>query len=171
MARLVAWAFATLLLVPATGVAAECEKGQNPAAKAGLPSGHADGKSDQGHQPPKFWVDPKLKAELAITDQQASDIEKVWRKDLQQRTDTRTRLEKLEAQLDQMMLDSSADEAAIVAQIDKVESARTEASKARMLMLYRINKLLTPEQRTKLAAKAKAMREQRPDGGRGGDHR
>ena len=55
-----------------------------------------------------------------------------------------------------------------MAQLEKVEAARTEASKARMLMLYRINKVLTPEQRAKFAAKAKAMREQRD--GRG-DHR
>jgi Spy/CpxP family protein refolding chaperone len=170
MARLVAWAFAALLLVPASGVAGECVKGQNPAPKPGASSGQGDGRGDQGHQPPKFWVDPKLKAELGISDQQAGLIEAIWRKDLQQRTDTRTKLDKLEAQLDQMMLDSSLDEAAIVAQIDKVEAARTEASKARMLMLYRINKVLNPDQRAKLAAKAKAMREQRPDGGRG-DHR
>jgi Spy/CpxP family protein refolding chaperone len=163
-----AWAFAALLLVPATGSAAECEKGQNPAAK-GAQSNHADGQ-DQGHQPPKFWVDPKLKAELGISDQQSATIEAIWQKGLPQRTETRTRLDKLEAQLDQMMLDASFDEAAIVAQIDKVEAARTEASKARMLMLYRINKVLNPDQRAKLAAKAKAMREQRPDSGRG-DHR
>jgi Spy/CpxP family protein refolding chaperone len=37
-----------------------------------------------------------------------------------------------------------------------------------MLMLYRINKVLSPEQRAKLADKAKAMRAQRD--GRG-DHR
>ena len=30
--------------------------------------------------------------------------------------------------------------------MDRVEAARTEASKTRVLMLYRINKLLTPDQ-------------------------
>jgi Spy/CpxP family protein refolding chaperone len=39
-------------------------------------------------------------------------------------------------------------------------------SKARVLMLYRINKLLTPDQRAKLDAKAKEMRGQRPGDGR-----
>jgi len=66
------------------------------------------------------------------------------------------------------MLDASLDEAAFLQQFDRVEGARTEANKARMLMLYRINKVLNPDQRAKLAAKAKAMREQRD--GRG-DHR
>jgi Spy/CpxP family protein refolding chaperone len=169
MARFYAWAFAALLLLPASGTAGECEKSQNPAGRSGAPAtGHADGRSDPGHQPPKWWVEPKLRAEFGITDAQSSAIEAIWQKGLPQRVETRTKLDKLEAQLDQMVLDASADEAAIVAQIDKVEMARTDASKARVLMLYRINKVLTPEQRAKLAAKAKAMREQRD--GRG-DHR
>ena len=74
--------------------------------------------------------------------------------------ETNERLDSLSAALDQMIL-NAADEAAVIAQIDKVEAARSEASKVRLLLLYRINKLLTPEQRTKVDAKAKAMREQR----------
>src|SRR5262249_44387707 len=167
MVRYVAWALAALLLIPAAGSAeALCEKVQGQ-AKPGASAGQPNGKPEQGHQPPKFWVDPKLKAELGITDQQSTAIEAIWQKGLPQRAETRSKLEKLEAQLDQMMLDASADEAAVIAQIDKVEAARTEASKARVLMLYRINKLLTPEQRAKVAAKAKEMREQRSGGGDG----
>jgi Spy/CpxP family protein refolding chaperone len=113
-------------------------------------------------------VEPKLREELGITDQQSAAIETIWQKGLPQRTKTRDKLEKLEAALDQMMLDASVDESAIEAQLDKVEAARTEASKARVLMLYRINKVLTPDQRAKLAAKAKAMRDQRPGDGRRG---
>lgn len=164
MARYVAWAVAALLLVPAAGSAAgPCEKSQNPPKQG---SAGPDGKPDSGHQPPKWWVEPKLRAELGITDQQSASIEAIWQKGLPQRAETRTRLEKLEAALDQMMLDASADESAVIAQLDKVEAARTEASKARVLMLYRINKVLSPEQRAKLAAKAKAMREQRSGDGR-----
>ena len=166
MARYVAWVFAALLLVPATGSAEGlCDRGQNqgkPASAAGQPGS----KPDQGHQQPKWWVDPKLRAELAITDQQSTAIEKIWSKDYNQRVETRKRLEELEAKLNQMMLAASVDEAAIIAQLDKVEAARTEVSKARVLMLYRINKLLTPDQRIKLDAMAKEMRGQRPGDGR-----
>jgi Spy/CpxP family protein refolding chaperone len=165
MARYVAWVFAALLLVPATGSAEGlCDKGQNQ-AKPGSAAGQPGSKPDQGHQPPKWWVEPNLRAELGITDQQSAAIEAIWKKDLQQRTDTRKRLETLEAQLDQMMVDASLDETAFLAQLEKVEAARIEASKWRMLMLYRMNKVLTPDQRVKLAAKAKAMRDQKPGGG------
>jgi Spy/CpxP family protein refolding chaperone len=164
--KFVAWAFAALLLVPAAGSAGECAHNQNP-ARAGSAAQATGGRppSSSDHPQPKFWVDPKLRAELGITDQQAAQIETIWQNGLPQRSETRTNLEKLEAQLDQMMHDASLDEAAFMAQFDKVEAARTEANKARMLMLYRINKVLNADQRAKLAAKAKAMRDGR------GDHR
>jgi Spy/CpxP family protein refolding chaperone len=168
MSRLFVWAVVALLVFPAVGSAADCERGQNPPGRTGAQSTHTEGRDDQNHQPLKFWIDPKLRAELGITDSQSSLIEAIWKKDLQQRSDSRSRLDKLETQLDQMMLDASLDEVAFMAQLDRVEAARTEASKARMLMLYRINKVLSPEQRAKLADKAKAMRAQRD--GRG-DHR
>ena len=165
MPRYVAWALAALLLLPAAGSAAGlCEKSQNASQQGGQNGG--GGKSDQGHQPLKWWIDPKSRGELGITDQQSTAIETIWRKELKERSDGRDRLEKLEKQLDQMLLDASLDETAFLARLDKVESARSEANKARMLVLYRINKVLTPDQRAKLAAKAKAMREQRD--GRGG---
>ena len=167
MARYVAWAFAALLVCPAAGSAADwCDRaqGQGKAAPA-----QADGKKpDQG--PPKWWIEPKMRAELGITDKQSAAIDAVWSKDYKQRSDTRKRLGELEDKLDQMMLDASADETAIVAQLDKVEALRTEVSKARVIMLYRINKLLVPEQRKKLDAMAKEMRGQRPGDSRR-DHR
>jgi Spy/CpxP family protein refolding chaperone len=165
MSTYVAWAFAALLLVPATGSAEGlCDKGQNQ-GKPGSAASQPGSKPDQGHQPYKWWVEPKSRAELGITDQQSALIEAIWKKDLQQRTDTRKRHEGLEAQIDQMMLDASFDEAAFMAQLDKVEKVRSEANKERMLVLYRINKVLTPDQRAKIAAKAKEMREQRSGGG------
>lgn len=170
MARQLAWAFAALLLVPAASSAAgTCEHHQQPPdqrqAAAAADKGRGDGKPDQPHQRPKWWVEPTLRQELGITDQQSAAIDAIWTKDLATRVERNAQLEKLEAALSQMIL-SVPDEAVINAQIDKVEAARSQASKARVLMLYRINRVLTPEQRTKLDAKARAMREQR-DRGRG----
>jgi Spy/CpxP family protein refolding chaperone len=162
MTRYVAWAFAALLLLPATGSATGlCDKGQSQGKSGGAPQ---SGKSDQGHQLPKWWVEPKSRAELGITDKQSALIDAAWKKDYQRRAEGRKKLAELEEKLDQMMLDASADEAAVVALLDKVEAARSDANKARMLMLYQINKLLTPDQRAKLDAKAKEMRGQRGGG-------
>jgi Spy/CpxP family protein refolding chaperone len=114
-------------------------------------------------------MDP-MKSELGITDQQSAAIEHIWQKGLPKRTEARDLLEKLDAELTKMIVDG-ADEAAVIAQIDKVEAARLEVNKNRDLMLYRMNKLLTPEQRMKLDAKAKAAREQRERRGSGGSSR
>ena len=115
--------------------------------------------------PKKWWIDAELRRELAITDQQSAAIEAIWQKTLPQRAEARDRLEKLDAVLQKMILEA-ADEAAVTAHLDRVGAALAESNKARMLMLYRINKVLTQEQRARLDARVKAMRER--DGRRGG---
>src|SRR5215510_1805194 len=98
MSRYVAWAFAALLLIPVTGSAEGlCDRAQGQ----GKPAGHEAGKPDQGHQPPpKWWIEPKLRAELEITDQQSREIDAIFNKDYKQRADTRKRLDELEKKLD-----------------------------------------------------------------------
>lgn len=126
-------------------------------------------KSPSGHEGrKKFWMDPELRAELGITDQQSAAIEQVWQRSYTQRRDLNERLEKADAILQKMLLDGVADEAVVAAQLDKVEAARSEANKARLLLLYRMNKHLTTDQRAKLE-KMRAMRER--DGRRGGGPR
>lgn len=103
-----------------------------------------------------------MRTELGITEPQSGAIEQVWQKTIPKLRELRERLDKLEAQLSQMILDAS-DESTVVAQIDKVENTRTEANKARTMMLYRMNRVLTPDQRVKL----KAMHDQREASRRG----
>ena len=170
MARHIAWIVGVLLLVPASGRAAgvgRCERAQATTPRGGPPPAtppkgdKADDKS-QGHSPPpKWWIDPKLRAELGITDQQSAAVDQIWQKSLIPLREGRQRLEKLEDALSQMT--DVADEAAVIAQIDRVESLRAELSKGRTLMIYRMNKILTADQR----AKVKAMYEH-PDQGRRG---
>ena len=179
MARNIAWVVAALLLVPASGRAAGlgeiavCDREQAPQQRGGHPATAAkadpaapksDKDKDKPSSPrperPKWWIDAKLRAELGITDQQSAALEAIWQKGLPMRIEGRERQEKLEATLSQMIL-TAVDEASFVAQLDKVEAARSESNKARLLMLYRMNRILRPEQRLKLDAKAKAMREQR----------
>lgn len=173
MARATVWTCAALLF---TGTAAHeataCEAAQQRTSKTTYTRSEQDRNGKRPDQPPsgregpkKWWIDPALRSELGITDQQSAAIEQVWQKSLTHRAETRERLEKLEATLQKMILEA-ADEAAVIAQLDRVEVARSEASKARMLLLYRMHRLLTQEQRAKLDARAKAMRDR--DGRRGG---
>ena len=106
---------------------------------------------DKRQPPPKWWIEEPMRGELGITDQQSAAVEQLWQKTIPKLREARERLDKLEEQLSQMIRDAS-DEAAVVAQIERVENTRSEANKARTLMLYRMNRVLTPEQRVKLKA-------------------
>jgi Spy/CpxP family protein refolding chaperone len=147
MARLVGWGVAALLLLPATGSAAAlCQQGQPTQQQR------------PNHQPaPKWWIDAQLRSELGITDQQSAAVDQIWQRSLPKLRDAHLRLEKLEDVLSQMILENTADDAVVIAQIEKVETTRAELNEARTTMLYRMNKLLTAEQR----AKVKAMYERR----------
>jgi len=120
-------------------------------------------KTDKGgdHRTPperaKWWIDPKLRAELGITDQQSAAVEQIWQKSTPGIGEVREKLQKLEETLAQLTRDDTIDEAKIIAQIDLVEQMRAETNRRRTLMIYRMNKILKPEQR----AKVKALYERR----------
>lgn len=140
MARHIAWALAALLFIPAAGGAAQPSPVQPPAGQ----------EAKQG-PPPKWWVDDKSRAELGITDQQSAAIEQLWQKSIPRLRELRMKLDGMESHLSQMVRDE-ADESTLVAEIDKVEAVRAEANKGRTLMLYRMNRVLSPDQRVKLKA-------------------
>jgi Spy/CpxP family protein refolding chaperone len=161
MARQIAWALAVLLLVPVASRAAEwCERDQASQQRGG--QGHSGDKNSDHKPPPKWWIDPQLRADLAITDAQSAAVDDIWQKSLPTLRDARGLLEKQEDVLSVMIRDGAA-EAAVAAQIERVENMRAELNKGRTLMIYRMNKVLTPEQR----AKVKAMMERRDSKGRG----
>jgi len=157
-----AWAVAGLLLLPGVGRAeglgdpGSCQREQAAQQRGAQPpgtphQGDKPGEKGQDHPPrPKWWIDPKLRAELAITDRQSADVDKIWQKSSPALTEGREKLLKLEDALSQMIY--VADEALVIAQIDKVENLRAELSKARTVMIYRMNKVLTPDQRAKVKA-------------------
>ena len=162
MARNIAWVVAALLLVPASGRAAGlgeiavCDREQAPQQR-GQTAGAAKPDKDKPSQRtdrPRWWIDAKLRGELGITDQQSAAIEAVWQKSLPGLREGRSKLEKLEDALSK--LTDGHDEAAVIAQIAVVENLRADLNKGRTLMIYRMNKILTPDQR----AKVKAMFEQ-----------
>jgi Spy/CpxP family protein refolding chaperone len=163
-----------VMFVSTSGSAAElCELAPQ---RAGSPSTTAKPKADKGqddkkpgaHQrTKKWWIDPQLRTELGINDQQSALVEQVWQQSRPKLSEAWEQLNKLEDALMQLLARNDADESAIIAQIDRVETARAEHSKRRTLMIYRMNKVLTVDQR----AKVKAMmekRDDRRDGGRRG---
>lgn len=100
-------------------------------------------------RPRKWWQDEATMAVLGMTQQQSTDVEEIFQA-------SRTRLSELKKTLDALEADLSAmvrerrDEAVVAAKLDEVEDARSALNKARTLMLYRMHRVLTPEQDAKL---------------------
>lgn len=98
----------------------------------------------------KWWQSEKFQHELQLTPEQITRIEETFQSSLPAFREQKQLLDRLEADLSKL-IDASADEAAVMEQADRVEEVRSALAKARTRMLVRIRKVLTPDQRVKLA--------------------
>jgi Spy/CpxP family protein refolding chaperone len=155
MARYSALALAALLSLPMYARADDvCERTQAPQQARGQQPDAKNGRADQGqpHQPPPhWWIDPQLRQQLGITDAQSKSVEEIWQKMLPDLRKLREQLDKLESDLSNMIQDGAV-ESTVTAQIEQTENTRALLNKGRTLMLYRMNKVLTSDQRTKVKA-------------------
>jgi Spy/CpxP family protein refolding chaperone len=121
--------------------------------------GPQDSTPQPNQQPPadknrahKWWLSEEGKTEFGISDQQSRDLETLFQQMLPSLKANKTELDKQEKVLDQLLSSGSSTEAVVAQAIDRVESARSALSRTRTLMLYRMYRLLTPEQRAKVQA-------------------
>ena len=145
MAALTAYtvAFAVLSALPA-------QQPPSPAVQDERPRSHQDRPSDgrDGKDRWKWWLYDR--SELGITDRQSADIDRIFEETIPGQRAKREELERLEAALAIVVKENRADVATVAQKVDRIESLRAELNKTRTVMLYRINLLLTPEQRAKL---------------------
>lgn len=100
----------------------------------------------------KWWLDESSRLELGITDQQSAEIEQIFQATLPRLRAVRKELDELEGKLSQMIKEGVAPVTAITEQVERVENARAEMNKIRTVMLYRIDRVLSADQRTRLKA-------------------
>lgn len=112
----------------------------------------------------KWWTDEKVRREIGLTDDQAAKAEEIFHTSLPKLRGLKTELDGLEQELSALIRENKAEESVIAAKIDAVERARSEMSKTRMLMLYRIHRLLTNEQHEKFKAIVDRQRARRRSG-------
>jgi Spy/CpxP family protein refolding chaperone len=122
------------------------------------------GGPDQGH-PPHWWIDPQLRQQLGITDAQSKAVEAIWQQSLPDLRKLRDQLVALDGQVSKMIQDG-APEASVTALVEQTENLRAQAMKGRTLMLYRMYKVLKPEQRAKVMEIHPVQRDDHRDGGR-----
>jgi Spy/CpxP family protein refolding chaperone len=156
MARHITWVVALVLTcVPLTASTGQ-DRGQQRSDKPQTSGKDNKDKPQAASNEPnererwKWWLYDR--AELGITDQQSRDINQIWEANFPKLRETRQEMERAEDELSKTIKEHKADIATISLMIDRVESARSQHAKMRILMLYRIDQLLSAEQRAKVQA-------------------
>lgn len=115
-----------------------------------LSLGTAGAATGGGPKPSKWWQNPACKSRVGLTEAQTTEIERIFQSVREELWSEKRELERQEAALSRLLADRDADEAVVVRTIDRVEAARSALAKTRTLMLYRMHRLLSPEQRIRL---------------------
>jgi Spy/CpxP family protein refolding chaperone len=116
-----------------------------------LPNQQPPASTDK-NRPYKWWLSEDGKKEFGISEQQSRELEALFQQMLPTLKANKTELDKQEKALDRLLTDGSSSETAVAQAIDRAEAARSALSRTRTLMLFRMYRLLTPEQRAKVQA-------------------
>jgi Spy/CpxP family protein refolding chaperone len=119
-----------------------------PQTTGGTPA-QQDDKAKRSH---KWWLAEESRAEFKITDQQSRDLEAVFQQLLPVLKTNKSDLDREEKALTLLLSAAASNEATAMQAIERVETARSALSKTRTLMLYRMYRLLSAEQRAKVQA-------------------
>lgn len=98
----------------------------------------------------KWWLSASGREATGLTDGQSAEIERIFQSVLPELRAEKAELERQEEVLTRLLGTDGADEAVVIRTIDRVEAARSALAKTRTLMLYRIRRVLSPEQRLRL---------------------
>jgi Spy/CpxP family protein refolding chaperone len=156
MARLSACIFALFVFGAATpaqtvaGAVGPARHLHNRQDRAQKPHPDRPSEGKQSRDRWKWWLNDR--AELGITDKQSADIDRIFEETVPGQRARRQELDRLEDALSILTKENKADVATVAQHVDKVENLRAEMNKTRTVMLYRINLVLSADQRMKLKA-------------------
>lgn len=105
----------------------------------------------------KWWQSQRFVQELGLTRDQSTRIDEVFQSSWPALHAAKADLDRLETELSRLIADGTASEARVLQHIDRVEASRSAMGRTRSLMLYRMHRLLTADQRVKLKALYEAV--------------
>ena len=163
-----------VLAVAGVLIAGGLASAQGPGG-GGMAGGGGMGSGFGEHRPPmeqafggaggQFWNNPRTVAALKLTDDQRKAMDGILQEHRMKLVDLEASLKKAELEMEPLMKADTPDQAAILAQIDKVAQARAELEKANARFLLALRGKLTPDQWKQL----QTMRENHMDRGRDGE--
>lgn len=98
----------------------------------------------------KWWQHEKFQRELVLSPEQVTRIEEIFQAAGPAMRTNKAAVDRLQADLSAMVQDARADEATATELIIRLEAARGDLGRTRALMLYRMRRVLTSDQHTKL---------------------
>jgi Spy/CpxP family protein refolding chaperone len=94
----------------------------------------------------RWWNNPTVVEKLNLTEDQRKSMDAIFQQHREQLVDLRATVEKAEIAMDPLVKADQPNEAAVMAQIDKVAQARAELEKANARFLFELRSKLTPDQ-------------------------
>ena len=98
----------------------------------------------------KWWRNPELRAEFAITDAQSTELDRIFHSFYASLKSGTADVDRYHKDVSKMMAEGSSSEVDVLHAIDKLEAAKASLARTRMLMLYRMYRVLSPDQRIKV---------------------
>ena len=117
----------------------------------------------------KWWQTERFQKELALTTEQITRIEGVYQATEPLLRAQKQAVDRREEKVSKIIQDPKSDEPMLLQAMDRLEAARSEVSRTRTLMLYRIRRVLTDEQNAKMKAMHDRDRAERERKGRSQD--
>jgi Spy/CpxP family protein refolding chaperone len=105
--------------------------------------------------PERWWKTDKYRLELKLTAEQSAEIERIVQESWTRMKADKNDLDGAQIDFRQLMERPNASERELLKAAERLEMARYSISKERTMMLVRIHKVLTPEQRAGLDVIAK----------------
>ena len=162
MASRTAWIFAAALVCASPVSAATlCDqsappKPEQPGVSRGTDARAPEGRGSDGRGKDErrlpWWKSPDTRAELGISDKQSKEIDDIFQETVPGLRAAKEELDKLDEAVAKLIKEGTADISVVARQVGQAEQVRGNLTTKRTVMLYRMHRLLTPEQRVKLDA-------------------
>ena len=114
----------------------------------------------------KWWRHPSTVKNLNLTQAEMDGLDAAYETRARKLIELKHAIELAQFDLDEMMLDEPMDEAALITQFNKLETARSNLSKERFQYYVQVRKLLGPERFQKIKTFRKRMHKQDKEEGR-----
>lgn len=107
----------------------------------------SDGARPKSH---KWWSAEDSKSEFGITPAQSRELEGIFQSFLPTLKSSKQDIDRYQREVSRLLSEASASEVVVLQAIDRLEAAQSGLSRTRTLMLFRMYRVLSPEQREKV---------------------